>query len=145
MHALLRLAAVATLVFATNAALAQDQNAQAGKAVGEKAAASAQSSGHQHQAGVRRHNGRWWYQNAQNNWLVWQNNAWVPYTPGMFAGNAQVATRQPARRYSYDPVQSNYYPRVYSAPRAYGANRSIRYAGSKINADYAPYTGGSMQ
>jgi len=135
MHALLRLAAVVTVLLVTSSALAEDQKPQAtGKAQASQ------------QTGVRRHNGRWWYHNtAQNSWLVWQNNAWTPYKAGMFAGDAQVAARQSARRYSYDPVQSNYYPRVFSAPRAYGANRSIRYAGSKINADYAPYTGGSMQ
>ncbi|HEY4312621.1 MAG TPA: hypothetical protein VGN12_24440 [Pirellulales bacterium] len=141
MHALLRLSAFAALlVVASTVSAADDQ-----KSTGDQAAAAQHHAGAQ-DSRVQRHNGHWWFYTAQNNWLVWQNNAWVPYSAGMFAGN-QTAS-QPVRRYSYNPGNqgnSGYYPRLNRAPGAYGSNRSIRYAGSKINADYAPYTGGSVQ
>jgi hypothetical protein len=148
MHALSRIAAVALLLLMATSALADDQKAAANAAGDQKAVAKQQGNSNATEARwrYRRHNGRWWYYTPANNWMVFQNNAWAPYKPGMFAGEQRM-TSQPVRRYSYDPGQGNagYYPRVYRAPGAYGANRSIRYAGSKINADYAPYTGGSMQ
>jgi hypothetical protein len=94
----------------------------------------------------RRLNGRWWYWTPANRWVVYQRNAWVPYAPGMFARQGGVVATGPVRRYSYAPeTNAGYYPRIYQAPPAFGSSRSIRYAGSKINFDYAPYTGGSMQ
>lgn len=150
MHALLRFAAVAALAFAaTTAVAADDQQNGNTKASGAQPAASATQQGTATPARdwrFVRHQNRWWYYTPANNWVVWHNNAWAPYRAGMFAGEQRL-TSQPVRRYSYDPVQGNagYYPRVFRSPGAYGSNRSIRYAGSKVNADYAPYTGGSMQ
>ena len=156
MHALLRTAAVATIFFVAASAIARAQDSQgtgdAKAAAGQAAVTQQDAQGQQaaqahdgNQSRYRRHNGRWWYWTHNNNWVVWHNNAWAPYTAGMFAGERATVSRQPVRRYSYDPVQGNYSPRIYRAPRAFGDSRSIRYAGSKINADYAPYTGGSMQ
>ncbi len=151
MHALSRFVAVATLLLVATSALAADDQKSSTSASGDHHAVKAakQDDGNATAARwrYRRHNGRWWYYTPANNWMVFHNNAWAPYQAGMFAGEQRM-TSQPVRRYSYNPgFQGNagYYPRVYRAPRNYGANRSIRYAGSKVNADYAPYTGGSMQ
>jgi hypothetical protein len=100
---------------------------------------------------VIRHQGHWWFRQPNQQWVVWQNNAWTPYKAGMFPS----ANARTTRRYSYEPqLQSGYptrgyygsgYPRMYRAPGAFGSSRSIRYAGSKANFDYAPYTGGTVQ
>ncbi|HVU88397.1 MAG TPA: hypothetical protein VHD36_13840 [Pirellulales bacterium] len=150
MHALSRFAAVALLLFLATSALADDQKSAANAAAGDQKAVTKQQDNSNATAArwrYRRHNGRWWYYTPANNWMVFHNNAWAPYRAGMFASEQRM-TSQPVRRYSYDPgFQGNagYYPRIYRAPGNFGVQKSIRYAGSKINADYAPYTGGSMQ
>ena len=156
MHALV-CTAVATAAFLvatiTSAADPSPSAADAAKSAANTATATAgaqQSADHgqaapNNQSRVRRYNGRWWYAMPDNRWMVWQQNAWVAHTPGMFAGDRSVASNRATRRYSYSPGMSSGYPRVYRAPGAYGDSRSIRYAGSKANFDYAPYTGGSVQ
>ncbi|HEY1599037.1 MAG TPA: hypothetical protein VGG64_05515 [Pirellulales bacterium] len=127
-----------------NAAAAQNAVAPAAAASAPQAAPQATTPAATNQSRYRRHNGRWWYSMPNNSWVVWQNNAWVPYTAGMFAGDRNMASNNATRRYSYAPGSSGY-PRVFRTPRASGDSRSIRYAGSKANFDYAPYTGGSVQ
>jgi hypothetical protein len=160
MYALVSTAAAAALLMASFAC-AQDQPRTAAgdaKAQAHRPAATSHNSAQAHrdadhgqpasanQARYRRHNGRWWYWMPDNRWVVWQRNSWVPYRPGMFV-NETAATRQPARRFSYDPGSAYpyAYPRLYNSPSPYGVNQSIRNAASKANFDYNPYTGGSMQ
>jgi hypothetical protein len=87
----------------------------------------------------RRHGGRWWYWMPDNRWVVWQRNAWAPYSPGMFArestvvDNARYAT---GRRYSYRPQPEVYYPNY--GWRLEGYSRGVRSAGSKVRGDYMP-------
>ena len=135
----------ATTVFARELPNPADAVTNTAAAAVDQAATSApQAQSSNDDWRMKRHNGRWWYWQPSNQWVVWHQQQWVPYKPGMFAAERTANSNRAVRRYSYDP-QSQYYPRVYRAPRPAGASKSIRYAGSKINADYAPYTGGSMQ
>jgi hypothetical protein len=43
------------------------------------------------------HNGDWWYYTPQNNWMVYRNNDWVPYSADTFTPSAQyVESQDPA-------------------------------------------------
>lgn len=149
MKSLVYLTVMSAFLFAATSAFAADQDKTKDQ--------SANPSATQSQAASKpnqpiRHMGHWWFQTKDQQWLVWQNNAWAPYKAGMFAGQSNRTATRSTRRYAYEPqmqTQRGYYPqgypRMYRAPGAFGSSRSIRYAGSKANFDYAPYTGGTVQ
>lgn len=124
----------AVVVKAQDSAKSEPQKGAPAAVAGQSGdhAAAAQAKDNSNQSRYRRHNGRWWYWLPSNRWVVWQNNAWTPYQPGMFATDPSVAaTRAPVRRYSYSP----------------GVNDRgvVRDAGSKIRFDYIPHTDRSNQ
>ena len=87
------------------------------------------------------HNNRWWYWTPDNSCVVYHDNKWHPYTPGMFSATNYGSTgyyAQPySSGYSYSSPSYNYYgnrgygygpsiglnfgsPRYYSGFRGYG-------------------------
>jgi hypothetical protein len=94
------------------------------------------------------HNNVWWYWTPQNNWVVWIDNQWQPYSPGMFSSSntGSYATESySSPSYSYSSPSYSYsspsygysYPSYnygYSYP-SYGYNRGYNrgyYGGSGV-------------
>lgn len=79
----------------------------------------------------RWHNGRWWYWTPANNWVVYLNNAWRPYTPGMFdsgyfgtSNSGTYYTPYSGYRY-YSPYGYSYRSYPYYGNYGYGYGPSI--------------------
>ena len=97
MHALLRFAPAALLLAATTALAADDQQSGSGQSSGGQQAVKSTKQENSNSTArrwrYRHHGGRWWYYTPANNWVVWQNNAWVPYQAGMFAGGQRMTSQ----------------------------------------------------
>ena len=56
----------------------------------------------------RNQNGQWWYYTPSNSWMIWNGNAWGPYTPGGDVVAPAVPSNGAYTTYYRAPNQTNY-------------------------------------
>lgn len=89
------------------------------------------------------HQGRWWYWTPAKNWVVYLNNAWRPYTPGMFDsgyfGSANSGTYYTP--YSGYPYGYSYRAYPYYGSYGYGYVPSNGLGASRYYSGYRGFGG----
>jgi hypothetical protein len=96
-------------------------------------------SGQDNQWRYRWHSGRWWYWTPSNNWVVWVDNNWQPYAPGMFG-----TTSTYSGSYGYSSPNSYSYPSYGYRTYNYGYQPGVNawYGSPRYYSGYRGWDGG---